>query len=147
MKKSEKLKMSRRKGSLKYYKEHKQECLERHKRYIQRIKAENSLVYHNILERAANFRFKKLRELRKEIFHLLGNKCSLCGFSDSRALQIDHVGNEGRKETLGKNRIRFLKNVLDSIKRKEGKYQLLCANCNFIKEFERRKKILEEKFL
>ena len=75
---------------------------------------------------------------KEEIHTLLGNKCVKCGFDDNRALQIDHINGGGyteRKE-YSKNPSKYYKNILDSILNKENKYQLLCANCNWIKRFE-----------
>lgn len=68
----------------------------------------------------------------------LGEKCE-CGFDDPRALQIDHVRNDGNSER------KILKNDLVAIYRKvvadpdPEKYRLLCANCNVIKEWDRRR--------
>ncbi len=67
----------------------------------------------------------------------LGGICVRCGFSDERALQVDHINGGGwkeRKELGGKMK----KIVLESILAKENKYQLLCANCNWIKRTENR---------
>lgn len=90
-------------------------------------------------------RFKKqskiLREgyynLKLQIFSLLGGKCKHCGFSDRRALQIDHVNGGGGQEirTLGTGP-KYYNHVLLSISMAENRYQLLCANCNWIKRFE-----------
>jgi hypothetical protein len=69
-------------------------------------------------------------------------KCDWCGFSDIRALCIDHVNNNGAEERrrlkdktfAGRN---FYKWLIDN-NFPEG-YQILCANCNLIKEIERRR--------
>lgn len=66
----------------------------------------------------------------------MGNKCNRCGFDDLRALQIDHVYSGGRHEQ--RSSLTFYKRVIESYKKKEGKYQLLCANCNWIKRFVKR---------
>jgi hypothetical protein len=69
----------------------------------------------------------------------LGAKCVKCGFSDLRALQIDHIAGGGAQELLRgstQNRRHYYKKVLESIAAKENKYQLLCANCNWIKRWE-----------
>lgn len=76
-----------------------------------------------------------LSKAKKDIFDLLGYKCSLCGFSDIRALQIDHINGGGSKE-LGNNpsRVKYYRFVVQSILNRENKYQLICANCNWIKK-------------
>lgn len=76
-----------------------------------------------------------LLKIRNATLEVLGGKCMKCGFSDKRALQIDHInggGGKDRKEQSGN----FNKQVLKSFLKKENKYQLLCANCNWIKRYE-----------
>lgn len=79
------------------------------------------------------------QNLRKKVFRKLGNKCSnsdcsvLGGCTDLRCLQIDHVSGGGSEELRRMSRITFLKKVLADTK---GEYQLLCANCNWIKRHE-----------
>ena len=72
-----------------------------------------------------------MQKLRRLVLFVLGRKCRRCGFSDERALQIDHIAGNGCKErALGSYRLyrRVLAHKKD--------YQLLCANCNWIKRFE-----------
>jgi hypothetical protein len=79
-----------------------------------------------------------LRRMRASAVEILGGVCRRCGFADSRALQIDHVNGGGSKER--KNRPftgSFHRVVIKSVLKKENKYQLLCANCNWIKRHER----------
>ena len=72
--------------------------------------------------------------MRTEVFTLLGNTCSKCGYSENtRALQIDHIEGGGAQETRDIGRWGILKKIRDQ--GKEG-YQLLCANCNMIKKYE-----------
>lgn len=73
---------------------------------------------------------------RKKLMDLLGNKCKKCGFSDYRALQIDHINGGGIKERALFNTKDFHRHVLRSLENNEDKYQLLCANCNWIKRYE-----------
>ena len=75
------------------------------------------------------------KALKAEAHAALGNKCAHCGFSDPRALQIDHVNGGGRQDLGGRSRNNptYYKQVIESAKRREKKYQLLCANCNWIK--------------
>ena len=78
------------------------------------------------------------RRIRKEVIDHLGGKCIRCGFSDPRALQVDHVNGEGWIEHRGKTRLptySYSKKVL-SYPADVGPYQLLCANCNWIKRYE-----------
>ena len=66
----------------------------------------------------------------------LGGKCIKCGNNDYRVLQIDHINSDGYKErkTTGHNNSYYVvKAILNGEKKK---YQLLCANCNWIKRWE-----------
>ena len=76
------------------------------------------------------------REYKRKVFNHYGNKCS-CGFSDIRALQIDHINNNGAEErkSLGGQNFsgwRFYKYLIDN--NYPNGYQTLCANCNMIKQ-------------
>lgn len=87
--------------------------------------------------RAYHRQYKKNREkeFRELVLNKFSRKCSKCSFNDVRALQVDHINNDGSKErrlSCGQ-RVRFLRMVLEDT---EGRYQLLCANCNLIKYFE-----------
>lgn len=63
----------------------------------------------------------------------LGGKCTKCEFDDIRALQIDHINGDGYKErTVRKSINRNISLGLIDLSR----YQLLCANCNWIKRLE-----------
>jgi hypothetical protein len=71
------------------------------------------------------------RRARALVIEKLGGKCQHCGITDSRVLQIDHVhggGGEDRRKN-GNGYALMRRAMLDT----EGEFQLLCANCNFIK--------------
>lgn len=75
-------------------------------------------------------RYRSYHKLRRRVLEKLGNKCKQCDFADVRALQIDHVNGGGCKEL----KLLSTKNYYMKILRdKRGKYQILCANCNWIK--------------
>lgn len=91
-------------------------------------------VSHSYSKEAHNRAGKKYSQnLRKAVIAFLGGKCIKCGFSDERALQIDHVYGGGRKDRVGLSSSAFYKKVLADT---AGKYQLLCSNCNWIKRVE-----------
>ena len=77
---------------------------------------------------------RSYHKLRNSVIESLGGVCSRCGFSDSRALQIDHINGGGTKELRSKSPSEFLHRVLEI---GDVEYQLLCANCNWIKRSER----------
>jgi hypothetical protein len=82
----------------------------------------------------------KNHEWRAKVLAHLGGKCVRCGFTDPRALQIDHVRGDGWQEPrVGTQRRKggggapyYRRVVADTT----GRYQLLCANCNWIKRVE-----------
>jgi hypothetical protein len=75
---------------------------------------------------------KKQRELRQKILAKYGAICIRCGFSDPRALHIDHVHGNGNIE-LRQGYGGGLSYYYRVLKDDTGRYQLLCANCNAIK--------------
>lgn len=79
-------------------------------------------VYHNLI------RYHE----RQEILKFLGGKCVKCGFSDYRALQIDHINGGGHAEHRELGHYKANKRVYEY----PEDYQLLCANCNSIKRYE-----------
>ena len=82
------------------------------------------------------------RTQRARAIAALGGKCRRCGFSDYRALQIDHRHSNGRLErrSLKDNKIAFYKLVLANA----HDYQCLCANCNWIKRDEEHEYMAEK---
>ncbi len=75
------------------------------------------------------------RRLRTAVLAILGGKCVKCGFSDTRALQADHKSGDGNKERKAIGPHGIYRRIL-SMEHPEDEYQLLCANCNWIKRFE-----------
>jgi hypothetical protein len=85
------------------------------------------------------------KKVRLEILELLGNKCDVCGFSDPRALQVDHIHGGGQKERKRfSNYFVYLKYVLAQIKTGSKDYQLLCANHNAIKRYENKEQPISQ---
>ncbi len=75
---------------------------------------------------------KRNRQVRQRVLKILGDKCIRCGFDDERALQVDHIDGGGTQErkTRGTMAIYYL------VLKDSTPYQLLCANCNWIKRWE-----------
>lgn len=82
-----------------------------------------------------NYYCHQRKEQRIKVFERLGNKCCRCGFSDTRALQIDHINGGGSTENKKIGSRGIYKRIL-SLDNPNDKYQLLCANCNWIKRVE-----------
>lgn len=73
---------------------------------------------------------------REELMEFFGGCCAKCGFSDIRALQLDHRDGGGRREHLHlHDKLRLIRERPDEARRR---FQLLCANCNWIKRVENR---------
>lgn len=110
----------------------------------EKYRENNRKCYWSDPERARLWAKKSREKVKQELFELLGNKCSNLNcavpnrMTDIRALQVDHINGHGLEE----RKIRRTKSdsyyryILKQIKSGSKKYQLLCANCNWIKKFE-----------
>ena len=77
---------------------------------------------------------RRNRVERKEVLEAFPKiECQKCGFKDTRALQIDHINGGGNKE---RKSFRNPSKYYEHIKSHVDNYQLLCANCNWIKKHE-----------
>ena len=124
-----------------------------HPEYVQRGKERTKLYRRKLRENPAikdKFRLE-CKEWRKKLRHeVLSHyssgqfKCVKCGYSDMRALCLDHTNNDGaqHRKSLNPNENGRHGNAVGvylDLKRRgfpEG-YQILCHNCNRIKEVER----------
>jgi len=70
---------------------------------------------------------------RTRALMLLGGKCEVCGINDSRCLQIDHIAGGAYREP---KQIRSGTGLNREVLRNPFRFQLLCANHNWIKRFE-----------
>lgn len=77
------------------------------------------------------------RKLRKQVLEKLGNKCAWCEIDDVRVLQIDHIHGGGRQEWLKLKYLKLLRKIRDDPDAYKN-YQILCANCNWIKRIEQK---------
>lgn len=103
----------------------------------ERFRARDRKRYHTNPSRNRAYQSKYLKKrsdkLRELVFQKLGNVCKRCGFSDKRALQIDHVNEDGTNDRKGRNQFSIMN---EALKNTTGKYQILCCNCNWIKRVE-----------
>ena len=72
---------------------------------------------------------------RIEVLLALGPKCVDCGYIDIRALEIDHIYNNGAEHRKAGRGTTYYKSMLDNL----DEYQVLCSNCNQIKRHEHKK--------
>ena len=115
--------------------------------HYQKYKASYAKYYASKKFRAALKRYKEsnkgisMVENRKKdrlkLIDLLGGKCVVCGFSDYRALQIDHKLGGGQKqiEQMGDHYF-FVRHYLANNDQAIKDLQVLCANHNWIKRWE-----------
>jgi transposase-like protein len=85
-------------------------------------------------ENAKEWRLKK----RLELIVQAGGKCQQCGIDDPIVLDFDHIKDDGaehRKQTKRANVV----NILSKQGLNKDQFQLLCKNCNWKKEYFRRK--------
>lgn len=114
-----------------YYLAHKKEIKAKAKEYRETHRKANA-VWH---------RQGRQREKERVISHYSNGTmaCKRCGFSDIRALSIDHIKGNGAKErrTIGmpKGGGDFFYRWLKKQNYPEG-YQVLCMNCQWIKRSE-----------
>jgi len=85
---------------------------------------------------------KNDEKTRNSLFGVLGGYiCAQCKFNDHRSLDIDHIHNTGHLDNkrFSDDRQRnayYVKHPIEAI----NNLQILCSNCNTIKEYERKNK-------
>lgn|SRR5574340_69787 len=121
-------------------------CKEYYHKNAEGILAQKQGYYRETRDARLAYAKSRHDSIRQRVLDLLGHKCARCGFSDDRALQIDHINGNGRKDR-GKCRSphKFYEKVLVV---GSAEYQILCANCNTIKRHEMdenpKKRLLED---
>jgi len=107
---------------------------EKQNSYVRKSYLKNRDIRNERLSGNHNIHRKRYRIL---LLELLGNKCIRCGFSDSRALQFDHINDDGYLDRkLLKNAQGILLYYYKHQEEAKNKLQIMCANCNWIKRFE-----------
>jgi len=100
-------------------------------------KREYNRIYHAKNPRTSDQLRKAFQDVRIRALKAIGDNCVHCGYSDVRALQIDHIHGGGHAErktqSSGTGYYYFILHNPD-----KKKYQVLCANCNVIKRLEQR---------
>lgn len=143
-----------------YYQEHKKEHLAKARAYYlahrEKIKKYSKEYYDKVADERRelwNERSKKKylqhrgsrlawhkkdhKDRRIKFLNLVGGgKCKACGFSDWRALQIDHINGGGNQERREHGGQMTRKKQAELVANNPSAYQVLCANCNFIKRYE-----------
>jgi len=97
--------------------------------------------YYNLNKKEQREKTKqRALNLKLTLFSMFGSRCVKCGFTDHRALQLDHIKGSGaemrRYTNLHKSRVKYYQWLLNNPEYTLNEIQLLCANCNWIKRFE-----------
>lgn len=125
----------------KWYIEHREERLkiqrECYKRNKEVYRKKGRDKYHNNPEKCKEYQRRHNKEEKMIVLSHYSPeiKCIKCGFSDIKALEIDHINGGGNKQRkligCGSKFYRWLiKNNFPN------GFQVLCANCNRIKQIE-----------
>jgi len=67
---------------------------------------------------------------RQELLLQYGGKCNHCGIDNLDVLDFDHVNDDGNQDRK--------KNIIFFVQQDPKRFQVLCKNCNWLKELKRR---------
>lgn len=136
-----------------YYQKNKEREKNRSKNYYQTHLEQAKIWSKNSYETHKEKYLKDIKDkhdlLKRKIIGLLGNKCTNpfnidhgAFLSDIRCLQIDHINGGGHKERQQfKSPWAHYEFIFEQIEAGSKDYQLLCANCNWIKKYENKETI------
>lgn len=94
-------------------------------------------AYHAANRDKINAAHRKARQdIKTQAFALFGSKCVHCGYEDIRALQLDHIYRATEPRNTYKRSGTGLYRMLLRGEVSRDDFQLLCANCNWIKKIE-----------
>lgn len=85
---------------------------------------------------------RSIDKLRQDTFDAYGGRCKDCGETDLIVLVLDHIKDDAAidRAVTGKRGGFHLYRRLRLAGFPQGRYQVLCHNCNFRKEFKRRRR-------
>ena len=109
------------------------ECPEGHKRYYTR-----HLEKARVLNDSGRLRLRGgYWAVRYAVITMFGGKCAVCGIDDIRVLQINHINGGGNKDEMKGQKL--YRALLKGRRDKDG-FDLRCANCNILYEFDKGKR-------
>lgn len=125
-----------------YYQDHLEELRAKHRLYLKEHPEKRKGVS---VEKMREYSSKSYLKFKITLLTHYGNDkcaCVKCGFSDIRALSIDHIEGGGfrHRKSLEEQGAGHRRNFYSWLKRNNHPkgYQTLCMNCQFIKRFENR---------
>ncbi len=103
----------------------------------------NCIRYHVDPKRDIDHRARTIKlkiKQRLDIIAFFGGKCIRCGYTDWRALQINHINGGGHADRKRYSTFYAFYRAILTGERSKDDLELLCANCNTIHGFELREK-------
>lgn len=85
-------------------------------------------------QRARNIGRRARAKQRDRLLALYGTVCAICGFSDRRALTLDHIQRNGNAERAQFGERRVYAKALAEFR--PDLYRTLCMNCQFVTRSE-----------
>lgn len=92
--------------------------------------------------RRSIYHHKRGKKLKKIVIEHYGGKCANCKITDSDILTIDHINNDGAEHRKKIGTGHHVYNWIIQNDFPDG-FQILCCNCNWKKEVERRREAIE----
>jgi hypothetical protein len=125
-------------SSKKYYEKNKELISKKAFEKRAALRKEKNPSWNGMMRRRQTKNGINSKNIRVNIIRLLGNKCCVCGFEDIRALQIDHINGGGNREIKKMGQLKMYWYIYELIgsEKENNEYQILCANCNWIKKSE-----------
>jgi hypothetical protein len=104
------------------------------KRSMRWYNSKTAELKEEILERTKqNRRIRRAKE-KEKVLQILGGQCARCGYSDPRALCVDHINGDGYLEKA--RHYEYFKAIISDPEEAKNRYQILCCNCNRIKQHD-----------
>jgi len=107
-------------------------CPEQHKVYYQKHLKEGSKWYDTDRYRL-NHR-KRCWKLKRKVIEILGGSCVVCGITDIRVLQLNHLLEKPKEDFH--NSLKLYSDIISG-KRNKEEFDLRCSNHNIIYEYEK----------
>ena len=129
-------------ATVEYYLQNKAQRIAYQKKYYSEnselIKLKNSEYnkknYQKHLKEKQDYQKKHWNNIKIRTMTAIGELlCSKCGYDDIRALHIDHLNGNG---TQHRKSFTSNKKFMAYVEMNPKEFQILCANCNYIKRYE-----------
>ena len=135
-------KFTDKRASVNYYRNHPEEAKKKLQIFCSNC---NEIKKYDLLQKKWNLKHhsesaersrKKNSTQRQEAHQSLGGDiCNQCSFDDPKAMQIDHIYGGGRADRAQfSSYYVWLDDIIDNPEKAREKLQILCVNCNIIKQ-------------